>query len=192
MQLLRQPSAMVLAGDAPRAAITVDGEVKGSLARPVVLAAIAFGWLEPVGAGGGRVRKFRAGATAIEAAYQPQMMPPEVDGADSPARRQYKFGHAPNPIEALLRREQDLMTVEHLRIAHRFQLVYLHRETATAEDYAAIARAVPPRLLRVLDEVCGRGTGFQTLERKMKLPARSAKAIVALALEAVDHAGVAA
>lgn len=190
LHILRHPSALVLVGEAPRAAITESGEVKGNMPRAVVLAALAFGWLAPHGGSAGRVRKFRITEAAIEAIYEPQMLPP-AEGEEKP-RGAAKYGPMPNPIEALLRRNQDLITVDHLRTAQRFQLVYLHRESTTADTYAEIARALPPRLLMALDEVCGKGTGFEALEGKMKLPARSAKAIVALALEAVAHTGVAA
>jgi len=189
IHILRRSDGLLLAGDMPSAAATASGETKGTLRRVVALAALAFGWLSPIGSAGGRVRQFKATEAAIECAglEVPCTVPvsPRAPRAKLPALVRS------SPIEALYRTKQDLITVSHLRLAREFQMVYFARQNMTADAYRAIERCIPPRMLTALEEVCGKGTGFEALERMMRLPARSGKAVVAMALEALDHAGLA-
>lgn len=186
LHVLSRSDGLLLAGDMPAAAVTAAGETKTSLRRDVVLAALAFGWLTPIGPTGGKVRQFKSTDTAIECVRA------EIAAHPAPSPERRAFLPAPvqrsTPIEALLRQKQDLITLDHLRTARDFQMIYLAREAATADAYAAIMQSLPPRLLTALEEVCGKGTGFEALERKMKLPARSGKAVVAVALEVLAHA----
>lgn len=125
-----------------------------------------------------------------------EILTPETDHREpvaEPGGKCKRYCPEDSPIVILMRRKgQRLVTADHLRAAQAFEVIYNTRQGFNAGTYAAICKALPPRLVQVLDEVCGKRTGLEALEARMKLPARSGKAVLAMALDAFMHAGVAA
>jgi len=190
MDALVKPGSMVLAGDMTHVAVLEAAKtMPRTMARAVMLAALAFGWITPIGDGARRVRKFTLTDAALEtmSASQRRAL---IEAPKGKSRKRYSPPRS--PLEMVLSRSQDLITPDHLHAAQSFQLTYITRETATAGEYRAITKALPQRLLTALVEVCGEGTGLEAMERKMGLPSRSGKAVVAIALEVLSHANRAA
>ncbi|MEL7167622.1 MAG: DUF6456 domain-containing protein [Pseudomonadota bacterium] len=180
LPVLCQNEASLLIGDMPFAAVTDGAEPRGKLARNVMLFALAFGWVEPFGDQTGKVRQFRATKKALG-----------VERQTAPFRSGFGDGAFLNGLASIendIRRKKPTLTGEHLKAAQDFQSIFFTRETLTADTYRSLQAAVIPRLFDVLVEVCGLGTRFEELERKMGFPARSAKVIVALALESMNRA----
>jgi hypothetical protein len=192
MHILSRPDAALLAGDLPQVAIVAGGETRATMRRDVTLAALAFGWIKPAGPGTGRVRRFIATDDAIESVRHDLAPDPEPDSRSGPQRRLMRYSRQPSPLEAMLGRKQNTINADHLRIAQEFQAIYCARETVAADAWCAVVAAMAPRLLTALEDVCGEGTGLEALEQKLRIPQRSGKAVVALALEAFAHAGAAA
>lgn len=183
--LLQQADSLLLVGEMPSAAVMVAGEVRGKMRRSVALAGLAFGWLVPVGAISGKVRQFKPTPSAIECTGR--------DFVSTSPRRSKRSSSAQawrsSPLEMLHRLNHGLITADHLRIARDFQMIYLGRQDVTADVYSVVRQSLAPRLLNALEEVCGKSTGFEAMEEALKIPARSGKAVVALALETLDHTG---
>lgn len=190
LPLLHMPGTTILVGDFPTAAIMHRDEVKAKVDRNLSLAALAFGWIAVKDTGTGKVRKFEPTPGVRD------ILTPEIDhpGPEpKPGGRRKRYCPEDSPIVTLMRRkDQQLVTADHLRAAQAFEAIYNTRTGFNAETYKAICKALPPRLVTVLDEVCGKHTGLETLESHMKLPARSGKAVLAMALDAFMHAGLAA
>ncbi len=190
--VLSRSDAVVLSGDAPRAAIFSQDIARESLLREVFLAAVAFGWLVVTGPTDRRVRRFKLTLRAEEATVFLNSNAGELvkeAPKEKPARRMRM--HCVGPLEACVRRTaQSLITEQHIQIKERFQALYLGRNSVDPGAYEAIRKALPPRMMNVLEEVCGKSTGFEAVEKGMEIPARSAKVLVAAALETLEHAGL--
>lgn len=185
LQLLQQADSLLLVGDMPSAAVTVSGAVQGKMRRSVALAGLAFGWLVPVGAITGKVRQFKPTPGAIECTGR------DFTATSSPRSKRSSSAQAwrSSSLEVLHRQNPGLITADHMRIARHFQMFYLGRQDVMADVYSLVRQRLEPRLLTALEEVCGKSTGLEALETMLKLPARSGKAVVALALETLDHTG---
>ena len=185
LQLLQRADSLLLVGDMPGGAVTVAGEVQGKMRRSVALAGLAFGWLVPVGAISGKVRQFKPTPSAIECTGR--------DFVSTCSKRSKRSSSAQawrsSSLDILHRQNPGLITVDHMRIARDFQMIYLGRQDVTADVYSVVRQHLAPRLLSALEEVCGKSTGLEALEIMLKIPARSGKAVVALALETLDHTG---
>ena len=185
LQLLQQADSLLLVGDMPSAAVTVAGAVRGKIGRAVALAGLAFGWLVPVGAITGKVRQFKPTPSAIECTGR--------DFVSTSSKRTKRSSSAQawrsSSLDILHRQNPGLITANHMRIARDFQMIYLGSQDVTADVYSVVRQRLAPRLLTALEEVCGKSTGLEALETMLKIPARSGKAVVALALETLDHTG---
>ncbi len=190
--VLSRSDAVVLSGDAPRAAIFSQGKAGESLSREEFLAAVALGWLDITGPTDRRVRRFKLTLQAEEATVLLNSNAVELIKTapkERPARRMRM--HCVGPLEACVRRSgQALITAQHIKTKEHFQALYLGRNSVDPGAYEAIRKALPPRMMIVLEEVCGKNTGFEAVEKGMEIPARSAKVLVAAALEALEHAGL--
>ncbi|WP_122073059.1 DUF6456 domain-containing protein [Pseudophaeobacter sp. EL27] len=185
LQLLQQADSLLLIGDMPGGAVTVAGEVRGKMRRSVALAGLAFGWLVPVGVITGKVRQFKPTPSAIECTgrdFTATCSHPTKRSSSAQAWRS-------SSLEVLHRQNPGLITADHMRIARDFQMIYLGRQDVTGDVYSVVRQRLAPRLLTALEEVCGKSTGLEALETMLKIPARSGKAVVALALETLDHTG---
>lgn len=183
LTLLRAPGTEVLAGDMPMAVI-LQGDHKIRIDKDILLAALAFGWITPKDQGRGQVRKFEITPSALEV-QDSEPAPP-----DQPSPR-IRYGRAVGPVEAAVRwRKQHILTETHLRAAQDLEIVHATRDGVNAERWRALTQALPPRLVTALEEVCGKHTRFEALEARMGLPARSAKLLVAVALEAALQARI--
>ena len=185
LQLLQQADSLLLVGDMPGAAVTVAGEVRGKMRRSVALAGLAFGWLVPVGAISGKVRQFKPTPSAIECTGRDFVSTSPKRSKRSSSAQAWRS----SSLDILYRQNSGLITADHMRIARDFQMIYLGRQDVTGDVYSVVRQRLAPRLLTALEEVCGKSTGFEALETMLKLPARSGKAVVALALETLDHTG---
>ncbi|PYG32399.1 DUF6456 domain-containing protein [Pelagimonas varians] len=190
--VLSKSDAIVLSGDAPRAAILAKNVAGESLSREEFLAAVAFGWLEVAGPTDRRIRRFKLTLRAEEATVSLDSVKGLLANEKPQERPARKMGWSHScPLEACSRRSgQTLITDKHVKTKGRFQSIYLTRNAVDPGAYAAISDALPPRLMTVLEEVCGKNTGFEVVEKGMGIPARSAKVLVAAALETLDHAGL--
>lgn len=190
---LSRSDAVVLSGDAPRAAIYANGSSGESLSRKDFLAAVAFGWLEITGPTDRRVRRFKLTMRAEEATISLDSVKGILSGEvlkEKPAARQMRWAQFCPLASCMQRSKQTLITDKHLKIKERFQSIYMIRNAVDPGAYEAIRAALPPRLMIILEEVCGKGTGFEEVEKGMEIPARSAKVLVAAALESLDHGGL--
>ncbi len=185
LQLLQQADSLLLVGDMPSAAVTISGAVQGKMRRTVALAGLAFGWLAPVGAITGKVRQFKPTPSAIECTGRDFVSTSSQRSKRSSSAQAWRS----STLDILHRQNPGLITVEHMRIAREFQMNYLGRQDVTADVYSVVRQRLAPRLLSALEEVCGKSTGLEALETMLKIPAKSGKAVVALALETLDHTG---
>lgn len=179
------PDCFLLAGDMPTAAVMLDGEVKGTLPHVVLMASLAFGWLTPLQTGSPRLRRFKLTDAAMECTMGDCLEPTAPNEARVRAAAHISKQSA---LEVLRKRDNGLVTDDHLHTAKTFQMAYLLRGSCALDTYQALTGHVPPRLLGILEEICGKGTGFEAAEQKLKLPARSAKVLAVAALEVFSHA----
>lgn len=175
-------------GSLPKAAVIKDEVVILTVNRELALAALAVGWIMPDGKGG-KVRKYTATKAISECFSVPSFTRDEPRSPVGDVHRQTAFHlRRLTPLEFLLTRtSQGPITSDHIRLSQEFHQIYLMRDTAMAVAFSEIKQALPPRTLKILVEVCGKNTGFVAVEKEMELPARSAKAIIAFALDAYDH-----
>ncbi|MBT8169891.1 DUF6456 domain-containing protein [Falsiruegeria litorea] len=187
MHVLSRRGASIVAGDVPVCAVCAEGEQKTTLRRPVLLAALAFGWVKSACSGSRTVRKFEPTGAAIEAV--PGAVVRDTSNGQIRHTGPYRYSFNPSPLEALLRRKgQNLITRDHVRFAEDFEAVYSTREGATADVFATLSRELPESGLTLLVEVCGNRTGLEDTERMLGLPARSAKAVLAFVLDSYARA----
>ncbi|MQQ09089.1 hypothetical protein GFB49_11540 [Epibacterium sp. SM1979] len=168
-EALADLDCFLLCGDFPKAAVIHGEKTVGSMPRVVLLAALAFGWLTLL-----------AGSTDKMRCYKPTTAAP---GCTQMLAQIPQF----SALEVLHKRNPELVTIEHLSTGKSFQVAYLMRGATTGETYRKTTAHIPPRLLCILEEVCGKGAGFEAVERKMNLPARSAKVLAVAALEVFAH-----
>jgi len=188
-QMLCRREYYLLAGDVPRAAIGSPDGVRGHVSREVALAAIALGWIVSAGRSSGRARKYVAAKTITECFAPPSFTQDEPKLPLAVRSGRIRYSAPLNPLEALSNRKgQTLVTVDHLRLGQEFHEIYTLRESAMAVAFDQITQALPPRIMQILTEVCGKHTGFEEVEQRMSLPARSAKAVIAFALDSYGHA----
>lgn len=183
LQLLQQAESLLLVGGMPSAAVTVSGAVRGKMRRSVALTGLAFGWLVPVGAITGKVRQFKPTPSAIECTGRDFVSTSAQRSKRSSSTQAWRS----SSLEVLHRQNPGLVTANHMRIARDSKMIYLGQHDVTRDVYSVVRQRLAPRLLTALEEVCGKSTGLETLETLLKIPARYGKAVVALALETLDH-----
>lgn len=177
-------SATLVCGDMPMAVVMLDGAPAAKVERKVALAALAFGWIVPICKHEGRARIFAAtnginDATPHESTPAPQ--------STQPRPHKLRTGRE-SPIAQLMRRKgQGHMTPEHARLACDFYEIWEMRDFGMQAAFAQIERALPQSVMAILIEACGKQTGFETIEKLFDMPARSAKAVIPLALDSFAH-----
>lgn len=180
---MRRAGSFIITGDAPRAVVMIAGTDPGrSMSRAALICALAYGWVRTAGITSTRLRRFVATPAIIEAAYPPGATP-------GPAYSD-RTGLEPlsmMPIDVLARRAPEIITPAHAEAAARFQSIFAARYGARKAEWRAVTEALPGRTVTLLEEVVGNGTGLETVEKRMGLPARSAKVLLAFALETFGH-----
>ncbi|MEP1612678.1 MAG: DUF6456 domain-containing protein [Roseobacter sp.] len=175
----------VAAGDMGNAVVIYSNRKPEPIKRNIVLAGLSFGWISPLGSQSGQVRKFAGSETLMQCTAKPK----SFESAQVKSREKYRPAQIKSPIETLFRRkDQNFITPEHLTAANDFREIYAFRESVTAEDYKRISSILPVRVLQILIEICGDLKGFETVEKEMGLPARSAKVMISFALDVYRHA----
>lgn len=179
---LERRGSDLVCGAFEKAAIVVDGALVYTMAHKMALAFIAFGFVTMHGKPNGAVRRYRLTAKGRPVATSPDGQP--------------TFASAPVPnqmaLTAYMRRGQSLVTPAHLASAQSYAELHSLRGGVTGDEYALITSKMPPRLVRVLDAVCGENEGFEAVEARENLPARSCKVLVVAALEVFSQVSDAA
>ena len=182
-------AVMATTANADMAAVLdlASGEKCGTGRRASVLVGLAVGWLKI--AKSGRVTKIGLGPAYREAfgvpapATSARIPSPTPMRAAAPLPR-WASGSA---FEAWLRKAG--MSETDIRMAWQVvELFDLHR-ASPQPAVASILRRLPPSLFRLLSAVLGSSVSIEAVEAEMGLPARSAKALLRVALEAIDHSG---
>ncbi|WP_282129375.1 winged helix-turn-helix domain-containing protein [Roseobacter litoralis] len=172
-------AAVFMIGEFENAALTKPNRPPLPFSRNSALAGLAFGWLEASGTTNGPVRTFKHTPTIVECTN-----PPEHTKQVTPKHRPGRYSENEPPVEALFRRrDQTLITADHVRLSQDFHEVYVMRESLGAPVYDRVSSGLPPRMLNLLNEICGKRIGFEATEKSMNLPARSAKALISFALD---------
>lgn len=182
---------VVSASDAPFATVLHLGKPTGfRFARGQVLAAFALGILLPNG-GHKLLRTFKVARDArFEVATAGDIDEPgeRVRAAGHEARRARTVDEF--PVVKINRRNPELIGAADLRTAQEFALLWQMRGAEMAVIYDRLRDVLAPRLLRVLELVCGQRVGVELAEAEMGLPARSGKLLVSVALESARATGV--
>lgn len=167
---LMAPDATIVTSDEFPSAVILDrdGCRAGTLDRAHVLAALAFGWVTPIGETSGRVRRFAV----------TKKIPLERALTTSRGRVRY---HRERPLEGMFRRKGNPFDPARKQAARDFEILYA--QGTDSPEYQAIQSALPPSLLRPLEAICAGDMGVEDFEKQEGWPTRSGKAILAVALD---------
>lgn len=171
------------------AVVMVGGEAVGRIPRRVALGAIALGWLRCTSPNGARARSFVPVRSMVDETLRP---PAARRAAPGPQAAPGLAGSSAAELAVVrLHRQYPHLVDNRLRDAGQaFADMWAFRDGPTRASYDALRAAVPPRLLTVLEQICGERMGVEVMEKSMGLPARSGKVLIAAALEAASHSGV--
>lgn len=174
--------------DMPMAAVLHLGKPTGyRFPRGQVLAAFALGLVRPNG-GRKRLRTFELVRDARFEVEPEGLAPMDCAPLAQEGRRAPPIDEF--PVVKINRRNPELIGAEDLRTAREFALLWQMRGAEMSAVYDRLRKALAPRLLRILELVCGQCVGVELAEAEMGLPARSGKVLVSVALESVRAAGV--
>ncbi|MEM8849278.1 MAG: DUF6456 domain-containing protein [Pseudomonadota bacterium] len=180
--LTRSRAQIVASDQLPMTSIVVDDEPMGQISRAALTCALAFGWVQTRGVPAARLRRFAPTPSLVEAAYPPGSGPHTSASFGSPSAPM-----SMHPVDVLARRCPALFTADHRELADYFGEVFADRATTRKAEWDTLAAGLPPRHLRLLEEVVGHGTRLEAVEKAMGLPLRSGKVLLAFALEAFAH-----
>ncbi|RWR09729.1 DUF6456 domain-containing protein [Paenirhodobacter populi] len=186
----RAGAVIVSSAGMPYAAVMHHGKPAGRVPRPAVLAAVAVGFVRPVGTKG-RVRTFTVDRAAVRAGgAEPPSALVDPTGGEAPGVRGRNVAPEEPPINRIHRKNPELVGREDLRTAQEFGLLWGMREAEMSSFYDRLRKTLAPRLFRILELVCGERVGLEVAEAEMGLPARSGKVLLSVALETARHSGV--
>lgn len=194
--ILSEEGALVGITEGCMAGIFVDNEVMRRTDRRIALAWIATGWLMLTNSSP-RVRRYQVtdrAATEVSEDESPPLVPtPKAVKTDTPKYTRKAWGD--EPIEKLrLMKRRGLANVTGVEIQTAIELRELmhlakHEGQGSASliQVVAIQKALGPEMFDLLHDFLHVGTGLEQLEKNYSWPARSAKVVLVVALQQVQH-----